>query len=428
MRHLSVAVMNAFVVAKLYADASAEKILDNARRLTQFQKIFWTAFALAEVAFLVSRSTAVPQFQRPFLLVLSIAFLADRFIEARARSVPVPELAAAGIDTNVPERVVRLQTQESMLSEVNSWCEDCRRNCGVGSNLMHHANCSVSFIFVSCALTAFWSASTSMATVAGVSAGTYIFGRLIEILALRSRPSTVPKNAAFMRRQGPMSKVSELYWTEPLTSAAKMIEAARLVDEGLPGQTPPFLELYRMVRKNPAVTLALNAQTVDAFGRRSEGVVGVVSCWPVSERVFAGLRDSTLPESDITAADVLPRERNAEARYLYIPVMIVKSPRSVLGATRSAALTAAFLEHILKTYFDDPDPKMLFAIGITPQGKAWCSEFELPRLGVVSQYDVDDGIIFGEWVATEQVKKRINRVRNVRSKFITLNWTLAEAS
>jgi hypothetical protein len=93
-------------------------------------------------------------------------------------------------------------------------------------------------------------------------------------------------------------------------------------------------------------------------------------------------------EDEITPADILDHDEAKDARYFYIPVMLVRDWREETGRLQTAALLTAFLEHIPSTCVgpNTRDFRTLFFIGFTPEGISMARRLGPKKMESVTQY------------------------------------------
>ena len=164
-----------------------------------------------------------------------------------------------------------------------------------------------------------------------------------------------------------------------------------LVRQIFPSTTIPDDVVTEILMKNRNATIGLYQRKGEngKFAAKQE-LVGCASCWPVEGTVYEQMLANKMNEDQIRASDVLDNEQAKNARYFYVPVMLVRDWKEEAGRLQAAALLAAFLEHIRATYVAHASahPRTIFFIGFTPEGMA--RRLGLKKMETVVQYGVAD--------------------------------------
>jgi hypothetical protein len=179
--------------------------------------------------------------------------------------------------------------------------------------------------------------------------------------------------------------------TYRISTPESMAAVNELVRKVFPETTIPDEVVTEILVKNRDATIGLYQRTgVNGKLNQKQELVGCASCWPVTDVIYHKMLANEMNEDEITPADVLDHDQAEDARYFYIPVMLVRDWREEVGRLQAAALLAAFLEHIRGTCVA-PNSKCvrtLFLIGFTPEGISMARRLGLKKKEFVTQYGV----------------------------------------
>ena len=138
-----------------------------------------------------------------------------------------------------------------------------------------------------------------------------------------------------------------------ITTPESITAVNALVRKVFPSTTIPDDVVTEILMKNRNATIGLyQRKGVNGKFASKQELVGCASCWPVEGVVYEQMLASKMNEDQIRSSDVLDNEQAKDARYFYVPVMLVRDWKEEAGRLQAAALLAAFLEGIRTTYVE----------------------------------------------------------------------------
>lgn len=176
-----------------------------------------------------------------------------------------------------------------------------------------------------------------------------------------------------------------------ITTPESITAVNALVRKVFPSTTIPDDVVTEILMKNRNATIGLYQRNgVNGKFTSKQELVGCASCWPVEGAVYEQMLANKINEDQIRSSDVLDNEQAKNARYFYVPVMLVRDWKEEVGRLQAAALLAAFLEHIRASYVAQASahPRTIFFIGFTPEGIQMARRLGLRKMETVVQYGV----------------------------------------